>query len=61
MISAIIEILLGVFIWRVVPGWITSGSKGARDTIGLVCNIVGIIILIAGCLQLLRALGVFLF
>ena len=38
MIGAIIEIIIGIVIWQVVPGWITEGSKGAHDIIKLVCH-----------------------
>lgn len=54
MIAAIIEIILGVFIWRVVPSWITSGGKGTRDTVELICNILGVLIVIAGIISLVR-------
>ena len=54
MIAAIIEIILGVFIWRVVPSWITTGSKGTRDTIALICNILGVLIVIGGIISLIR-------
>lgn len=56
MIPAIIEIILGLVIWHVVPGWITEGSKGAKDVIRLACNIIGIIITIAGVVSLIRSL-----
>lgn len=56
MISAIIEIILGVIVWKMVPGWITQGKKSARDTIKLACNIIGIILVIAGCYSLIMSL-----
>lgn len=56
MISAIIEIILGLVIWKMVPGWITEGSKSVRDIIKLACNIVGIIIVIGGCYSLIVSL-----
>ena len=56
MINAIIEIILGLVIWKFVPGWITQGDKSARDMIGLACNIIGVIIVIAGCYSLIMAL-----
>lgn len=55
-ISAIIEIILGLIIWKMVPGWITEGNKGTRDIIKLVCNIVGIIMVLAGCYSLVMSL-----
>ena len=56
MTGAIIEIILGVVIWQLVPGWITEGSKSIRDIIKLVCNIIGVIMVIAGCYSLVMAL-----
>ena len=56
MISAIIEIILGVVVWQLVPGWITEGSKSARDAIKLVCNIIGIILVLAGGYSLIMSL-----
>ena len=56
MTGAIIEIILGVVICQLVPGWITEGSKSIRDIIKLVCNIIGVIMVIAGCYSLVMAL-----
>lgn len=56
MISAIIEIILGIVVWQLVPGWITEGNKSARDVIKLACNIIGIILVIAGCYSLIMSL-----
>lgn len=38
MVSAIIEIIIGLVIWKMVPGWITEGNKSTRDIIKLACN-----------------------
>lgn len=56
MVSSIIEIILGLIIWKIVPGWITEGKKNVRDIIKLVCNIIGVIMVIAGCYSLVLAL-----
>ena len=56
MVSAIIEIIIGLVIWKMVPGWITEGSKNIRDVIKLACNIIGIILVIAGCYSLVMSL-----
>ena len=56
MISAIIEIVIGLVIWKMVPWWITEGNKSTRDVIKLACNIIGIILLIAGCYSLVITL-----
>lgn len=56
MISSIIEIALGYVIWGVVPGMIS----GCPKTLRLVLEIIGIIMMIAGGLSLLRwLLGLF--
>ena len=56
MISAIIEIVIGFVVWKIVPGWITEGKKNVRDTIKLACNIIGVIIVVAGCYSLVMTL-----
>ena len=56
MISAVIEIILGIIVWTMVPGWITQGNKKTREILKLVCNIVGIIMVLAGGYSLLMAL-----
>lgn len=56
MIPAIIKIIIGLVIWKMVPGWITEGNKSVRDVIKLVCNIMGIILVIAGCYSLIMTL-----
>lgn len=54
--GAIIEIILGVIVWKMVPRWITEGGKSLRDIIKLICNILGIIMVLHGCYSLLIAL-----
>lgn len=56
MTGAIIEIILGIIIWQLVPGWITEGNKSIRDIIRLVCNIVGVIMVLAGGYSLVMLL-----
>lgn len=56
MVPAIIEIIIGLIVWKMVPGWITEGNKSARDVIKLACNIIGIIFVIAGCYSLVISL-----
>ena len=56
MISAVIEIVIGLIVWKMVPGWITEGNKSARDDIKLACNIIGILLVIAGCYSLIMSL-----
>lgn len=56
MIGTIIQIIIGLLVWKVVPGWIEYGNKKLRDFIQLCCNIIGIILVISGCISLIRLL-----
>lgn len=56
MISSIVRIVIGLLIWKVVPGWIEFGTPQVRSFIQLCCNIVGIIIVISGVISLIRIL-----
>lgn len=56
MVSSIIKIVIGLVIWKMVPSWITEGNKSTRDVVKLACNIIGIILVIAGCYSLVMAL-----
>lgn len=56
MVPEIIKIILGLVIWKLVPGWITEGNNSLRDIIKLVCNIVGIIMVLVGCYSLILVL-----
>lgn len=51
MMGGIIQIVLGLFLWKVVPGWIEYGSTSVRDFIRLIFNIVGVILTIAGVIR----------
>lgn len=55
MISAIFEIILGVVVWKLVPGWITKGKKSVRKALKLVCAIIGIIFIIDGGCSLIMS------
>lgn len=56
MIGAIVEIIFGIVIWQLVPEWITEGDKNVRNAIKLICNIVGVILLLVGCYSLVMSL-----
>lgn len=58
MVGAIIRIIIGLFIWKIVPGWVEFGSTKAHSFIQLCLNIIGIVIVISGCVSLLRNLGI---
>lgn len=54
MTHAIVEIVIGLCLWMVVPGWITQGKKKTRDTIKLICNIVGVLLVLLGAISLVK-------
>ncbi|MCX4287973.1 MAG: hypothetical protein OSJ46_00585 [Duncaniella sp.] len=56
MIGSIVTIILGIVIWKLVPGWIEGGSASIRSTIRLVCSIIGIIITLVGAYDLVMSL-----
>lgn len=57
MIVAIIEILVGIFIWQFVPANVKIGKKKkTQKTFRLVCTIVGLIFVIGGALSLIASL-----
>ena len=53
MMGGIIQIVLGLFLWKVVPGWIEYGSASVCDFIRLLFNIVGVILTIMGVIRVL--------
>ncbi|MDE6333456.1 MAG: hypothetical protein K2L77_02295 [Muribaculaceae bacterium] len=55
MISAIIIILLGLVVWQLLPGWIRP-SESARRFVNLACTIIGLLIVIGGAIDLIRAI-----
>ncbi|MCH4156282.1 MAG: hypothetical protein LKF31_08265 [Muribaculaceae bacterium] len=54
MVSAIIEIIIGVLIWKVGPKCIEQGKPSTRNTIKLIMNIVGVLIMICGIVSLIK-------
>jgi hypothetical protein len=56
MISGIIEIIIGVLVWKFGPGFINQGSKSAQDAVRLIINIIGIVLILAGILSILHVL-----
>lgn len=56
MIEGIIKIVIGLFLWKVVPGWIEFGSAGARSFIQLIFNIIGVILVIVGAVNIVMSL-----
>lgn len=56
MIGGIIKIVIGLFLWKVVPGWIEFGSSSARSFIQLIFNIIGVILVIVGAVNIVMSL-----
>lgn len=58
MTGAILKIILGLFIWKIVPGWIEFGDGRMRSFIQLCVNIIGIIMVISGGLSFISSMGI---
>lgn len=56
MIGGIIKIVIGLFLWKVVPGWIEFGSSSVRSFIQLIFNIIGVILVIVGAVNIVMSL-----
>lgn len=57
MINAIVKIILGYLLARIIPQWIKYGNKKTRDLLQLICNIIGIILVILGIVSLIKFLS----
>ena len=55
MISAIIIILVGLVVWQLRPGWIKP-SASSRRFVTLACTIIGLLLIIGGAIDLVRAI-----
>lgn len=56
MVSSIVKIVIGLFVWKIIPGWIEYGSKNVRGFIQLCCNVIGVILVVLGVIDLIRQL-----
>lgn len=56
MVGGIIQIILGLFLWKVATGWIEFGSASLRSFVQLCLNVVGIILVIAGFVSIVQVL-----
>lgn len=56
MADAIIKILIGYVLWRIVPKWITYGNKKTRERIQLALNIVGVLLVLLGAISIVRCI-----
>ena len=52
MLGSIIKIIIGLIIWKLIPGWTEYGDRKVREFIQLCCNIIGIIFVIFGVISL---------
>ena len=55
MIGPIIEILFGLAIWKLLPGFIQT-TKKKKKKVAFWCNIIGAVIIILGGIHLLISL-----
>lgn len=56
IINALIDIVIGLVIWKLVPQWITFGTGRTRSTFRTLCNIIGVVIVLYGGFQILMLL-----
>jgi hypothetical protein len=61
MISSVIQIIVGLLVWKIVPDWIQVKGRKQKDLIKICLNILGVIIIIFGIVSLLRSLFSLLF
>lgn len=56
MVHSIILIALGFVMWKYLPGKITAASKKTRSYIDLGFQIVGILLMLSGGVELVRSI-----
>lgn len=56
MIGAILKIIVGLILWLVVPNWITYGPLKVRQWLQLICNIIGVLVVLSGGVSLVKVL-----
>lgn len=54
MIGLVIKFAIGYALWRIVPGMITAVGGSAKRIIDLICQILGIILMIVSVVDLIR-------
>jgi hypothetical protein len=54
MVSAIIQIVVGLLIWKIVPDWINVKGRKKKNFIKLCLNILGVVIIIFGIISFIR-------
>lgn len=54
MAHGIINLLVGFVLWKYIPGKITAGSKKVRSYIDLGAQILGILLMLTGAINLIK-------
>lgn len=54
--TGIILIVVGVVVWKLLPGWISFNSRESREVTQQICNIIGIVFLIIGIVILVATI-----
>lgn len=56
MIPSIIQIVVGLLIWKIVPDWIEVKSRKSKNLVKVILNILGVIIILFGIVSLLKSI-----
>ncbi|MCC8019844.1 MAG: hypothetical protein LIO85_08755 [Rikenellaceae bacterium] len=56
MVFPIIQIIAGLFLWRIAPGMVKHGTKKKKQQTRFWLNIAGIILLLLGVVNIVRYL-----
>ncbi|MEI6140606.1 MAG: hypothetical protein WCP85_15160 [Mariniphaga sp.] len=54
MLPSLVQIVVGLIVWKLAPGWIQSGSRKSRAFFKLCLNIIGIVIVIFGVVSIIK-------
>lgn len=56
MIGAVVTVVVGLMIWKIIPLCIEYGSRRIRRNVKLICNILGVMLVIVGVYRLVASL-----
>jgi hypothetical protein len=56
MISSIIQIFVGLLVWKLVPDWIDVKSRKSKNLVKIILNILGIVIILFGIVSFIKVL-----
>ena len=56
MVGSVIKIIVGLFLWQMVPGMLKISNLKAKTFAQLCCNVLGIIVVISGAISLITSL-----